>query len=222
MTQHTAGLAASDRPAAPILVSVVVLLAMLIPAAVVWEAPTSILAVMVGLLGLVALALRPDIATLLVVGILYSNAAVVAVRVHNVPFTIAAGSTFVLAIPLGYYLLVRRQRLIIPPAVPWILGYLVVQLVSTMLSRDSALASQAVATFVAEGLLLYLLVVNSVRTEGMALAVVCVLLAVGAFLGALSLHQQLTGNFSNEYLGFAHVWRGPDRAGSRVSYGRAL
>ena len=211
MINQTGGVAASERRAAPILVAVALLLAVLGPAALVMEVPTSILAIVVGLLGLVVLALRPDVATLLVVAIVYSNAAVVAVRVHNVPFTLAAGSTFLLAVPLGYFLLVRRERLIIPPAVPWILGYLVVQLVSTMLSRDSALASQAVATFVAEGILLYLLVVNAVRTERMALAVVCVLLAVGAVLGALSLHQQLTGSFSNEYLGFAHVGGDPTR-----------
>jgi O-antigen ligase len=39
----------------------------------------------------------------------------------------------------------------------------------------------------------------------MALTVVWVLLAVGAILGGLSLHQELTQNFSSDYQGFAQV-----------------
>jgi len=209
MVNQMERVAAGERPAASLLVFVTLLLVALVPAAAVMEVPAPILGSVAGLLGLVVLALRPDVATLMVVAIVYSNAAAVAVRVHDVPFTLAAGSTGLLTVPLAYYLLVRRERLIIPRAVPWILGYLLVQLVSTMLSRDSASASQAVGIFVTEGLLLYLLIVNTVRTERMALAVVCVLLAVGAVLGALSLHQQLTQSFSDGYLGFAQAGGDP-------------
>jgi len=201
--------AAHERPAAALLFFVTLLLVALLPAAAVFDVPMAVLAGVAGILGIVVLALRPDVATLIVVAIVYSNAAVVAVRVHDVPFTLAAGSSFLLAAPLAYFLLVRRERLIIPPAVPWILGYLVVLLVSTMLSRDSGSASQAVGTFVGEGLMLYLLIVNSVRTERMTLAIVCVLLAVGTVLGVLSLHQEITQNFSNDYLGFAHIGGDP-------------
>ena len=56
-----------------------------------------------------------------------------------------------------------------------------------------------------EGLLLYLLVVNAVRSERMLVAIVWVLLAVGAVLAVLSIHQEVTQNFRNEYLGFAQV-----------------
>lgn len=201
--------ATAERPAAALLFFATLFLVVLVPAAAVMDVPLPILGGVVGLLGLVVLALRPDVATLIVVAIVYSNAAVVAVRVHDVPFTLAAGSSFLLAVPMGYLLLIRRERLIIPPAIPWILGYLAVLLVSTMFARESASASQAVGTFVAEGLMLYLLIVNAVRTERMALAIIGVLLAVGAVLGALSLHQELTQSFSNEYLGFAQVGGDP-------------
>ena len=211
MINQAQRIGAGERPAAPILVSVALMLVALVPAATVLEVPPPIVAGVGGLLVLVALALRPDLATLLVVGVVYSNAAPIAVRFHNVPVTVAAGSVFLLAIPLGYYLLVRREPLIIPRAVPWIVGYLLIQMLSTMLARDSNAASVVVGSFVTEGLLLYLLVVNTVRSERMVLSIVWVLLVVGAILGAVSLHQELTQNFSDEYMGFAQV--GGDQTG---------
>lgn len=210
MVSQVGRIQSAERPAGVLLASVALLLIALVPATLVMEIPIPIVAGAAGLLVLVALALRPDLATLLVVIIVYSNAAVVAVRIHDVPFFVAAGSTGLLVVPLGYYLLVRREPLVLPAAVPWILGYLVIQLVSTMLSRDSSSASESVGTFVTEGVLLYLLIVNTVRTERMVLSIVWVLLAVGAALGGLSLHQDLTQNFSNDYLGFAQVGGDPN------------
>ena len=192
-------------PAALLLASVVALLVAIVPAAAVMEVPVLIVVAVIGLLGLVVLCLRPDVATLLVVGIVYSNTAVVAVRFHDVPFALAAGSSGLLLVPLCYFLLIRREPLVIPPAFPWVLGYLMASLLSAMLSRDSSSAAESVGIFVTEGLLLYLLVVNAVRTERMVVAIVCVLLAVGAVLGAISFHQELTQNYGNEYLGFAQV-----------------
>lgn len=173
--------------------------------------PPPILAVVAGVLALIVLAIRPDIATLVVITIVYSNAAVVGIRFHGVPFTLAAGSVFLLVVPLGYYLLVRREPLVIPRAVPWILGYLFVQMLSTLLAQDSASAANALGIFVSEGLLLYLLVVNAVRSQRMVLAAACILIAVAAVLGALTIHQEFTHNFSNDYLGFAQ--RGGDSTG---------
>ena len=55
------------------------------------QIPPQLLVVCVAFLGLVVLAVRPDAATLLVVAVTYSNAAVIAVRFHDVPFALAAG-----------------------------------------------------------------------------------------------------------------------------------
>ncbi|MDQ2943379.1 MAG: O-antigen ligase family protein [Candidatus Dormibacteraeota bacterium] len=196
----------AERPAGFLLASVLLLLVAFVPAAVVLQVPPGIVAAFTALLALLILALRPDIATLVVIAMVYSNAAVVGAHFHNVPFAVAAGTpVLLLGVPLGYYLLIRRQTLVVPPAMPWILGYLLIQLASTMISRDSSAASAVVGIFLSEGLLLYLLIVNTVRSERMVLGVVCVLLAVGAVLGAVSLHQELTQNFSHDYLGFAQV-----------------
>ena len=200
-----AGIEAQERQAAPLLFAIMALLVALVPAAAVLEVPTPILAALGGSLAFIVLCLRPDYATLLVVAIVYSNAAVVVVRFHGVPFALAAGSVFLLCVPLGYYLLVRREPLVIPRAVPWIFGYLLVMMVSTVIARDSSNAAGGLGIFVTEGLLLYLLVVNSVRDEALLLRIVLVLLAVGAVLGGLTLHQEMTSNLSSNYLGFAQT-----------------
>ena len=183
----------------------------LIPAAIVMQIPPQLLVVCVAFLGLVVLAVRPDAATLLVVAVTYSNAAVIAVRFHDVPFALAAGSVGLLAVPLAYFLLIRREPIVIPPAIPWILAYLLVQLVSTLLAADSASASEALSVFVTEGLLLYLLIVNAVRTERMVLVIVWILLVIAAGLSLVSIHQEVTGNLTNNYFGFGQ--RGGDPTG---------
>jgi putative inorganic carbon (HCO3(-)) transporter len=211
----------AERPSSFLLASVLLMLIVFVPAAVVLQVPLVVVAAFTALLVLLVLVLRPDIATLVVMAMVYSNAAVVGAHFHNVPFAVAAGTpVFLLAVPLGYFLLIRREKLIVPPAMGWILGYLLIQLASTMLSRDSSSASSAVGIFLTEGVLLYLLVVNTVRTERMVLAVVCVLLAVGAVLGALSLHQQVTNNFSHDYLGFAQVGGLPNVLGADAAPSR--
>lgn len=197
--------AADERPVAPLVLSIALLLVALVPAAAVLEVPTPLLAALAGGLGLIVLFVRPDYATLVVVAIVYSNAAVVAVRFHGVPFFLAAASVFLLFVPLGYYLLVRREPLVIPRAVPWILGYLLVMMASTVFARNTSNAADGLFIFITEGLLLYILIVNSVRDERILLRIVWVLLAVGALLGGLTIHQEVTGNLSNDYLGFAQT-----------------
>lgn len=197
------------RPDAALLTAVTLMLAGLVPAAAVLEVPVPILAVLAAFLGMVIFALRPDLATLIVIAIVYSNAAAVAVRVHDVPFVLAAGSSLLLTIPVGYYLLVRREPVVIPSAVPWIVAYLLVQLVSALFARDSSIAAAAIGTFLSEGLILYLLIVNTVRTERMVIASIWVLLSVGALLGLLSLHQAFLQNYDSSYFGFAQLGGDP-------------
>jgi hypothetical protein len=196
---------ASGPATGPVLVAIAVMIVALIPAAAVLEVPTPLVLVLVGVLMAIALAAYPDGATLVVVAVLYSNAAVIAVRFHDVPFVLAAGFVFLLVAPLGYHLLIRRDRLVLPRATPWIFGYLLVQLVSTLLARDSTSAASALGIFVTEGLILYFLFANAVRTERMLVAIVFVLIAVAGVLSALTIHQEVTQNLSNDYFGFAQL-----------------
>jgi putative inorganic carbon (hco3(-)) transporter len=201
----------SDPAGRLVLVSIALLAMALAPAALVMDIPPQILAVIGAALGLVVLALRPDAATLAVVAITYSNAAVVAVRFHDVPFAIAASSVGLLAAPLGYYLLIRREPFVLPAALPWIMGYLLVQLVSTIFAADSGAAAEALGVFITEGVVLYLLVVNAVRSERLLWVTVWTLVVIAAALSVLSIHQEATQSLNNDYFGFAQ--RGGDPTG---------
>ena len=153
----------------------------------------------------VLVSLRPDAATILVLAIIYSNAAVVAVRFHGVPDFAAAVLPAALIVPLGHHVLVRRQPIVLTSTAPWLAMLLVVQLLSAYASQDVPASATEVMTFVTEGLGLFLLLVNVIRTPAMLRAATWTILVVGAALGALSVYQQLTGSFTNNYLGFAQI-----------------
>jgi O-antigen ligase len=148
---------------------------------------------------------RPDAATVLVLFAIYSNAAVVAVRFQNVPAIVAAALPVALLAPLAYHVFLRRKPLVLTATLPWMLAFLLAQLLSTAMARNSGDALPEVANFVVEGLGLFILVVNVVRTPGMLRAACWSILAAGAMLGALSAYQELTGTYGNAYFGFAQV-----------------
>ncbi len=153
----------------------------------------------------VSIALRPDVATLVVAAILYSNAAVLAVQLHGMPFFMAAGVPLLLVAPLGYLLVVQRRVVVAPPALPLIIGYFFIEVLGALLSVDPKTASNDVLTFAVEGFGLFFMLTNVVRTVVVLRQVVWVLLIVGALIGGLSVYQEVTGTFSNDYWGFAQL-----------------
>ncbi len=156
-------------------------------------------------LAVTAVAIRPDAAAIVVVGLIYSNAPVVMVTFHDLPVALAAAVPAILVAPLAYDLLVRRRRVIVTPALPWIVAYFVVEIVATMFARDIGGALASLQTVAIEGVALYILVTNTVRTADILRAIVWTLLVVGAVIAALSVYQYLTGTFGNNYFGFAQT-----------------
>jgi O-antigen ligase len=150
-------------------------------------------------------AIRPDAAALVVVGLIYSNAPVVMVTFHDLPVALAAAVPAILAAPLAYDLLVRGERVVVTPALPWIVAYFLVEIVATIFARDINGAATSLQTIAIEGLALYLLLTNTIRTPAILRAVVWTLLAVGAVIAAISVYQYLTGTFGNNYFGFAQT-----------------
>jgi O-antigen ligase len=167
--------------------------------------PALVLIGVIALLASVVVAGHPEAAVLIVVGLIYSNAPVVLVTFHDVPLVIGAAVPLGLAAPLAYEILIRREKIIVTPALPWIVAYLLVLIVSTIASRDTSAAVGELSSFAIEGLALYILVTNTVRTSQILRLVIWVLLIVGGLLGALSLYQQLTETYTNSYFGFAQT-----------------
>jgi O-antigen ligase len=163
------------------------------------------LAVSVGLTLLLTLAILawPDLATLVVVIVLFTNAAVIAVKFHNVPSLIGASLPALLVFPLTTYLILRREKIIINPLLLPIFLFLAIQVIGTLFSEYVGPALDSLQTFVLEGLGLFFLMTNVVRTPQMLRRVTWALLVAGALIGGLSLYQQWTRTYDNTYWGFA-------------------
>lgn len=166
-----------------------------------------VVAVLVGLVATVAAALKPDRATLFVVAVLYSNAAAIAVSRFGLPYIAGALLPLILVVPFAYHIVIRRQPIIIASGLPYLLGYFVVMILSFLagMSANPDRASDAFGNFVGEGLLVYFALTNVIRSLPDLRNIVWVMLLVGAFLGALSVYQQVTGSFDNDFGGFAKI-----------------
>jgi len=159
-----------------------------------------------GVLFLLVLLKWPDSVTLLVIFYIYTNLGVVAIRFHSVsPFIATTLFPSLLFIPLVLYLFLRREKLVITPVFLLLLMLGVIYTLGAAFSRDITLSLPQLTDFFVEGLLIYFLCTNIIRTPLMLKRVVWVLLISGALIGGLSLYQQVTNTFDNNYGGFAQV-----------------
>jgi putative inorganic carbon (HCO3(-)) transporter len=170
--------------------------------------PLLLLALAIVIPALCAVLVWPDFYTLLVVGLLYTNAAAVAVRFHGVPLAIGMGVPLLLAIPIGWHWLHKR-----PPVID-LVGQLLVlfcltQLFSLLFSENRSVSLNDVVETACEGLLLYLLVFNAIRTPEVLRQVTWVLVLAGTAMGALCLAQHATKTYERNYGGFAQIEENP-------------
>jgi O-antigen ligase len=157
----------------------------------------------VAVTGVAALA-WPEAATLLVVFLVYTNALGVAVAEHGAPQTVGALAPLLLMLPIAAALR-HGDRLRVNGAFGWILGLLAVQAAATVLAVDQGVAAGQVISFISEGVVLYLLVYNAVRTpETLARCLWVILLAAG-WLALVSAFQHFASSPLRPFMGFAQV-----------------
>ncbi|CAN5706541.1 hypothetical protein BH10ACT1_BH10ACT1_36130 [soil metagenome] len=149
--------------------------------------------VVVAVLAAVLIAARPDAAALVAVGILYSNAVVVAVHHHGVPGAAAALVPMLLLVTISYRTFALRQPLLLPRAGIWVIGLFVAQLLGAVSSRDPATSVASLQTFLLEGLVLFALLTNALRGAQMLRAAAVVLMVTAALLGLASAVQDAVG-----------------------------
>lgn len=147
----------------------------------------------------------PDFTVLFVAFIIYSNTAVVLTKFHNVPVTVGYALPLLLLIPFIRQVIVEHQKIKINVVFVFMVLYFSVMLLGSAFASDIYLTIPSVVTFVVEGLGLYFLLINTIRTPRLLNQVVWAMLIAGALMGALSLYQQITGTFSNTYWGFAQA-----------------
>ena len=162
----------------------------------------------VGLIGVIAFLVslaRPSSATYLVIAILYSNAAAVAVRAHGLPEFVAIAFPLLLALPLGDQLFLRRKPVVITPALPFLFGYLLVQVLAAIGARDVEDTTDSLIGFLIGGFGLYFVMTNVIRTFSAVRAAIWTVLFVAAGIGLLTTYQAITGSFGNDFGGLATV-----------------
>ncbi|HEU5173889.1 MAG TPA: O-antigen ligase family protein [Gemmatimonadaceae bacterium] len=151
----------------------------------------------------IPLLLWPEAATLLMVFLLYANIPAVASQHHGVPRFLAGAFVLLLIIPLGRIALVRREALKADRTFGGMLLFLGVLLIASLRARGLGLAMDRILTFAVEGLLLYWLVINVVRTLSTLRRVIWAILIAGAMLGGLTTYQEMTGSFDQQFGGLA-------------------
>src|SRR5512133_1562306 len=121
------------------------------------------LGLLLGISAVGVVLVRPDLATLLVAFLLYINFPAVLTRQHHVPGIVAGSFIALLGLPLLDAVIVRRQPLKADTTVGLIVAFVACALASTFAAVDVDLALGRVQQHVAEGLILYWLILNSVR-----------------------------------------------------------
>jgi O-Antigen ligase len=167
---------------------------------------TGILKAVVGALALCLLGVmlfKPDVATLVVILALYTNLGPVMMKNHNVPQIVAGSFFLLLGVPLVIYLVVRKERLITNRVLYVMLAFAAVMVISTFFSQYPVESLLSTCRYVLEGMLLYFLVLNTVRTQATLRKVIWAIILAGTFLAVLACYQGVTGNTTNTFGGFA-------------------
>jgi hypothetical protein len=153
----------------------------------------------------IALLGRPDIATPTFAFVFYLNLPTLATRFHGVPAVVAVLFGLILVLPALKYIFMERRPIVFPVPYGLMFAYLAAALTSTLLSADVESSALALGVFLSEGLLLYFLVVNVVRSTEALRHVIWALLIAGAIMGATSVWQESTQSYHNVLGGLAQV-----------------
>ncbi|RPI97057.1 MAG: hypothetical protein EHM39_10110, partial [Chloroflexi bacterium] len=121
-----------------------------------------------GVVALVAVAFslrHQELATLIFVLMLFTNSATIAVRFHGIPYVVGAIFPLLLLVPFMHYVVLRRERLIFTKLMGLLAVLLLIQILGTMNAFDVRLASAGLFNFLIEGVVIYFLLVNAIRTR---------------------------------------------------------
>lgn len=144
----------------------------------------------------------PESGALLGIFALYLNIPVLVVKFHSVPIAVAAGGALVIGPALMRNIL-GRKRMVIDRPFLLIIVFLGAVLISTFIAPLKSRALVWIALLVGEGLGLYLVVLNLVPDAGTLRRMVWALVLAGGLLGSLTVYQEVTRSYGNEFGGLA-------------------
>lgn len=151
-------------------------------------------------LALATMVARPHWAMMLVAFLVYLNVPVLISR-QGVPKVAASSIVLLLALPVARHMLVHRRGFRVDRVMQLMGLLLAVLAIGSIGARSVPLALDYIQTYVLEGLLLYVLVVNAVRSLADVRRLVAALLAAGALLGLLTTYQEVAGDFRQQFGG---------------------
>jgi putative inorganic carbon (HCO3(-)) transporter len=164
---------------------------------------------------------KPDAATGVVVFALYTNTPSVAYSFEGVPIYIAGSVLALILIPFLYYLIFEHRPVVFTRPFRLMLVYLAVSLASAAVSRDAAQSAGRISAYLAEGIAIYFLVTNTIRSQKSLRVVTWALVLAGMLLGALSTYQGVTRKYQQNFGGLAQVQTVDEDTGERLAQPRA-
>lgn len=189
----------------PILLAVFGLAGAAMVGGIATQEPVLAIVAVVALASLLFSFMHRDIATTGFIVILFTNAAVIAVNFHGLPLAVGSAFPLLLLIPFTYHVIFKRERIIFTSLMMLLLGLLLVQLLGTLNAFSISEAANELFVFVVEGVAIYFLLLNTIRTRETLRNVIRAVLISAIFLGIFPIFQQVTGAFDNNFGGFAQV-----------------
>ena len=169
-----------------------------------WKAGVLVALGLVGAVTLaVALALRPSLATALGVVLLFTNLPVVLAQREILPTAAAAVVPLLFVPALGRHVVVLGEGFRVDRTFLLMLLFLGVLVLSAFRAAGPDVALERIGVFASEGLLVYLLVFNAVRSPRELRTAILAALASAALLSAFTLYQGVTGDYDQQFMGLA-------------------
>jgi len=150
--------------------------------------------------------------------LLYTNLPVVASQNGLIPSAAAGIVLVLLVIAAGHQLAVARRPLIVDRTFLLILALLCIFVISTLNAVGYDVALDRIIVFITEGIAVYFLVRNAVRTPAELRAAMGAMLVAATLLAALTTVQNVTGNYDQEFMGLAQRSYGdPNRRSETIN-----
>lgn len=189
-----------------------------------------------GMIGLVVLlaafavmVARPDRATMIGIFAVYANFGALFLHYHHASPMVASTFFLVLAtpfiVPLTYYVVMRREEVLIDLPLYLMVLYFAILLASVFFAVDPTQSAGKIMSYGLEGVALYFLVLNTVRTPVLLRRAILTLIAAGVLMGTMSIYQVATHSYSTTFGGLAQIQKkgvstGDEEPGEESTPGR--
>lgn len=195
--------------------------------------PVLLFGALVAAIGALLIFVRPEVIAASLLVIEWGYLSDIAVNIHSLPSITKPLAAILLAVIVFRRFVGQRQPLVADQTVWWMAAYLVVIAVGIWYAKVPDRTIEMVIRFAKE-FVLFLIFINLIRSLKLFEQSIWALLALCALLGSLSVYQEVTGTFDNEYNGLArmkiaHITEGlPDRPraagtiGEPLAYGQQL